>query len=323
MVVVGAGMAGLMAARRLVDAGRRVMVYEKGRVVGGRMASRRVGDAFFDYGAQYFTARGSEFRALVEGWVGEGLVGTWSDGFAGADGEFRRDGEARYMGLRGMSTVPMRVAEGLPVRTGATAVACSRVEGRWLVRFKERFSVAADALVLTLPVPQSLALLAAGGVVLDAAAAVALTRIEYAPCLAALVRLVGPSRVPEPGGIWLEGEPASWIGDNTRKGISEARLGASVTIHAGAEFSRRHWEGDLEEVGRELAHEVREWLGSEVTGIRLHRWRYARPTVLHPARYLLTRSPGLVAFAGDAFDGPRVEGAVVSGLAAGDAVSAG
>lgn len=316
-------MSGLMAARRLADAGRQVVVFDKSRVVGGRMASRRVGDAMFDYGAQYFTVRDAVFRSMVDEWMKEGLVGVWSDGFALAKGGEKRDGEPRYFGIRGMSTIPMRLAEGVKVRGGATAVSCSRQDGRWQIRFKERFTVSAGVLVLTMPVPQSLALLAAGGVVLDAVAAVALTRIDYTPCLAALVRLLGASSVPAPGGLWFEGEPVSWMGDNTQKGISEARLGGCVTLHAGPEFSRAHWEDDLEEVGWTMTREVESWLGAEVTGVRVHRWRYSAPTVLHPDRYLAAHTPGPVIFAGDAFGGPRVEGAVLSGIAAGEAILAG
>ncbi|NIR36133.1 MAG: FAD-dependent oxidoreductase, partial [Actinobacteria bacterium] len=50
-LVIGAGMAGLTAARLLTDRGADVLVVDKGRAVGGRMATRRVGDAAFDHGA--------------------------------------------------------------------------------------------------------------------------------------------------------------------------------------------------------------------------------------------------------------------------------
>ncbi len=322
VAVLGAGMSGLMAARRLAPAGWRVMVFDKGRVPGGRMATRRVGDAMFDYGAQYFTVREASFRALLEPWLQEGLARSWSEGFATSDGIFKADGEARYIGVQGISTIPRRLAEGLPVQHGTTVESCSHLDGRWVIRFKERPPVMASILLLTAPVPQSLALLAMGRVVLEAAAAVALTRIQYAQCLASLVRLVGPSRIPEPGGLWLDGEPVGWVADNTQKGISEARLGGSVTIHAGPEFSRTHWDEDPETVGRIITDSVQSWLGSEVTSVRIHRWRYSVPTVQHPARYIMARSPGPVVFAGDAFGGGRVEDAALSGDAAGAAILA-
>ncbi|MFM7290648.1 MAG: FAD-dependent oxidoreductase, partial [Planctomycetia bacterium] len=65
VVVVGAGIAGLAAATELVAGGRRVVVLEKSRGVGGRMASRRVGEAVCDHGAQFFTVRGEAFGGIV------------------------------------------------------------------------------------------------------------------------------------------------------------------------------------------------------------------------------------------------------------------
>ena len=57
--------------------------------------------------------------------------------------------------------------------------------------------------------------------------------------------------------------------------------------------------------------------------MQLKRWRYALPTTLHPERYLLATGIPTLAFAGDAFGWPRVEGAALSGLTAGDALARG
>ena len=71
VAVVGAGLSGLVAAKRLADSGRSVVVIDKGRSVGGRLATRRIHDATLDHGAQFFTVRSAEFAAFVD--VGEPL----------------------------------------------------------------------------------------------------------------------------------------------------------------------------------------------------------------------------------------------------------
>lgn len=65
IAVVGAGIAGLLLARELKARGAEVVVFEKSRGLGGRMATKRVGEAVFDTGAQYFTAKSERFAAQV------------------------------------------------------------------------------------------------------------------------------------------------------------------------------------------------------------------------------------------------------------------
>ena len=74
VVVVGAGISGLLAARRLSEAGHDVVVFDKGRSSGGRCATRRVGDSTFDHGAQFFTVRSDEFASLVHEWLSEDIA---------------------------------------------------------------------------------------------------------------------------------------------------------------------------------------------------------------------------------------------------------
>ena len=61
IATIGAGIAGLACAQRLLDGGYSVTLFDEGRGAGGRMATRRVitpvGETAFDHGAQYFKAR--------------------------------------------------------------------------------------------------------------------------------------------------------------------------------------------------------------------------------------------------------------------------
>ena len=62
-----------------------VLVVDKGFLPGGRTASKTIntdlGNAVFDYGAQYFTVESIEFLKQVNEWVRNGLVDKWATNF--------------------------------------------------------------------------------------------------------------------------------------------------------------------------------------------------------------------------------------------------
>jgi monoamine oxidase len=64
-IVVGAGLSGLVAARRLVDAGLNVLVLEARDRVGGRLLTGSVGGATVDLGGQWVTAGQDRVIALA------------------------------------------------------------------------------------------------------------------------------------------------------------------------------------------------------------------------------------------------------------------
>jgi renalase len=320
VIMIGAGVSGLIAARTVQANGARVLVLEKGRGVGGRLATRRSDLGVFDHGAQFFTAREPQFRSLVEAWQVAGIVRPWATGFALADGTFKRDGETRFCGVTGMTAIAKHLAQGLDVRLNAKVTCVQTASDGWAVTTEPGECFLVRALLLTPPVPQSLQLLAAGDVPLPEHIRGDLGQINYAPCLAVLVQLAGASLIPQPGGLWFAGEPISWMADNQRKGVSLGQ-GAAITIHAGPQFSQAHWATPEAEVTAVLLAAAAPWLGSVPVQTQLHRWRYSLPLRTHPERCVVLREPAPFVFAGDAFGGPRVEGAALSGLAAGAALT--
>ena len=316
-VVVGAGISGLLAARELQDAGWRVTVLDKGRGVGGRMATRRFGGASFDHGAQFFTVRDDRFEKIVDDWVAAGAAVEWSRGFADAEGPRDPDGHPRYRGSEGMTSIPKYLAEGLDVRTAERAVSVEQSDVGWTVGCESGETVTGGVLLLTAPVPQSLALAESGNYGLADGVRRQLENISYDPCLAVMALLKSPSPVPAPGGVQLKDEPLDWIGDNARKGISER---PGLTIHAGPGWSRGHYGDPEEDITRALLSLAGEQLGVDLAPAAvetsLARWRYSWVTSSHPEPCLVASADPALVFCGDGFGQPKVEGAALSGLAA-------
>ncbi|MBE2202283.1 MAG: FAD-dependent oxidoreductase [Anaerolinea sp.] len=321
VLIVGAGITGLMAANRLHAAGKRVLVVDKGAGVGGRMATRRIGPGRADHGAQFFTVRTAEFQQHVTQWRAQGLVFVWSHGWS--DGSLvgtKSDGYPRYAVHTGMTAVPKHLAQGLDVRTGVKICRIVQEHDRWQAIDEVGNQYTGAALMLTSPVPQSLALLAAGDVTLHAADHAALARIAYAPCLCGLFWVKGKVHLPEPGALQRPLARISWIADNQRKGISpDATL---VTVHGGPLFSQGNFDEPEAVVMDKLQAVLKRHLGDVATieAAQYNRWRYALPTTLHPERFLQAQTMSPLLFAGDAFKEPRIEGAALSGLAAAGAL---
>ncbi len=314
-IVVGAGIAGLMAARAIQAAGRRVTVLDKGRGVGGRLATRRIEDGTFDHGAQFFTVRSQRFRLYVDRWLEDGAAALWARGFGGPDREPNPDGNARYRGVPGMTAIPKWLAQGLDVRLEVRIAAIREAESGWELEAEDGSLYRGDALVLTPPVPQALTLLEAGGVSLPDRIGGALAAVRYDPCIALMVLLDSPAKVPDPGAVRFERGDVRWLADNHRKGVSEAY---GLTVHTSPDFSRAHWDLPGEAIAGQLLDQLKPWMDGEVRANQVHKWRYSRPQLTFSGNYLALPGRFPLVFAGDAFGGPLVEGAALSGLEAAD-----
>lgn len=306
-VIIGAGIAGLVAARALHEAGARVMVLEKSRGFGGRMATKRIGDAVFDQGAQYFTAKHPAFVAMVESWEARGLVARWP-------GTAHR----RYIGSPSMTAVPKSLAEGLDVKREHKVTSVGCCGDHWCVELEDRGLLRAERIIMTAPMPQSLALLKAGDFSLPEPLASGLAALTYDCCLAFLVTLAGRSRLPADG-VRPEGGSIAWAADNQNKGVSPNV--PAVTLHFTPEFSAANYGRTDLEVLELVRSEAEELLGAPIASATLHRWKYsrARTTFAQPCVWWPEEQLG---FAGDAFGGPRVEGAVLSALALAEQIKA-
>ena len=323
VLIVGAGIAGLMAATALTEQGRRATVVERAHYAGGRLATRSVGPGRADSGAQFFTVHTPAFRKWVNRWLDDKLVFPWSLGWSdGSLGATPPDGHPRYAVRQGMSALAGHLTRGLDVRLNTQIVSVAPPGSRWDAMDQKSRTFTAEALILTAPVPISLALLTAEAVSLDETDRAALERIDYAPCLCGLFWLNGSTLLPEPGAVQRPNAAITWVADNKRKGISpDATL---ITIHAGPDYSRQLWK--LPDWEALVALESGLLLYKDrLTGIverQLERWRYSLPTVLHKDSSLRAQGLPPLVFAGDAFGMPRVEGAALSGLAAAEALLA-
>jgi predicted NAD/FAD-dependent oxidoreductase len=323
ILIVGAGICGLMAAQTLTKMGYEVLLLEKSPDIGGRLATTRIGDGYADQGAQFFTVRSPDFRAWVDEWISTGLVYLWSEGWAGGSLVHQTGSydHPRYVVRHGMNALAHHLSEGQKVLSGAGLTSISPTINGWCGYDTEDNFFTARAVMLTPPVPEVLNVLKAGHTDLTASEKAYLGQVSYSSCLSGLFRIDQPASLPEPGAIQHPGADVPWIADNRRKGISaDENL---VTVHASPDYSRRLWSLPDEEAIAALQPHLDPYLerGSQVLDVHLTRWQYALPTSLHPKRFLQPANLPTLVVAGDGFGGPRVEGAAISGLQAAQALA--
>ena len=318
VLIIGAGLSGLAAAHALLagpGTPPEILVVDKGRSVGGRLATRRMGRAVLDHGAQFFTVRSEAFRIAVDGWLEAGVVEEWSRGFA------TDDGYPRYRVVGGMNALAKHLARALgdqaEILTGQRAGAVIPSD-RWAVTYDAatREPDEADAIIATPPIPQTLALLAAGPTPLSADVRADLEAMSYHKVVAILTRLDRSPGLPAPGALQRPDHPVfTFVADNQAKGISDE---PAVTFHVAHALSAELWGRTDAEILDRLATDVQAEIGdAEIADIQVKRWRYSGPAAPHPEPYLLVAErPGPLVLAGDGFGGSKVEGAFLSGLAA-------
>lgn len=315
-IVIGGDITGLIISTILQRRGIKVTVLDNGRDIGGHLATCRISqkesiEGVFDYGIQYFSVNSPQFQVWVDDWLKHNVIKEWCQGFEEVDGK------PRYCGINGMSGIAKYLAKNLDVHTSTKAIEVS-YEKKWLVKTESDRQYQGDMLVMTSPVPQSLSLLDASLIALPLEIRFSLEEIEYDRCITVLALLEKPSKIPAPGGISLEDDSLAWLADNHQKGISPD--GYAVTLHATTKFSDDYWDSDDAEIAYKLVTAAADYLDSPVIKYQVHRWRYSLPKTFYNESCLALLELPLV-MAGDAFVAPTIEGAVISGMAAGELIS--
>lgn len=349
IVVVGAGLAGLTAARLLQQAGYPVSVLEKSRGTGGRLNTRREGILRLDRGVRFWHDAGPLSAQLLRHLEERGILGPWAAPVyrLGRAGEREQLPGDRYVSPTGLSAIAKALAADLPVAFNRRAVAIAAPDGpggRWTVQCdRPRPDAAAEppdrveagALLLTAPAPQALTLLENVDFNSNGLEALCddLEGATYAPGLTVTAGYgldADLDAVPWQGwgAIKIEDDrDLAWLSREDRK-QAEAPEPAIVlqTTGAGAE-PYLELDGDaLAAAGPVLLSRASHLTGlglDRADWIRVHRWRYARATVAVGRDCLVLdddRRPPLVC-AGDWCLGHNIEAALQSGVAAAKAIA--
>lgn len=313
-IIIGAGVAGLMAGRILAAAGRDVLILDKGRRIGGRMASRREAGLLFNHGAQFVTAHSPVFADICADAAAKGVMEIWP--------ETGRD--TAYSGRPSMRDFASFIGAELPVHQQIEVTEIHQLDrGGFTLHTEHTDPYHCQHLLVTAPAPQTARLLQA----LSPELANSAVSAQYAPCWTVMA---GLDRIPEGVKPVLSNtDIIGWAScEASRPG---AQASGAITIQANATYSQKFLESEPEIVIADLLAAFAKQqnnLPLEWTYQRAHRWRYAKVTrpASPDAPFLETAGNSMLAIAGDwhpvsasahrLASGARAEEAVLSGYRA-------
>jgi renalase len=348
VIVVGAGLAGLICAQKLQRAGYRVAVLEKSRGLGGRLATRRVDGVAMDHGARFLQPQTPALQALVQHLHDRGCLQPWHP----QAWQLSRTGTLSptssqipyWVAPAGISAVGKALAEGLTIYRQHRAIALSpQPDHCWQIT-AQTTDTGTDAgpdagaastfqgrsLVLAIPAPQGLDLLKTLDPGSETTVAPALSTVRYAHCITVMAVYeagrVGASSTLSPQKPWMvwgtQDTDFAWVGlDSSKRNAPTPR----VVLQSSAAFAAAWLDlPSLQPAGEALLHraqtDLAAWLGHPQRW-QVHRWRYATVQQSVQAPCLQTQTPLPLVACGDWCGDQLADSAIASGQAAANAIA--
>lgn len=315
--VVGAGISGLAAAHTLKKAGADVVVFEKSRSPGGRIATRRLEGFTFDTGATSIAPRGMAIEQVMlhELDMSELLEIEKSiyihSSLRVSSGDVQRNAIPRYTYRSGNTRLAKLLAEGIDVRYEQSVTELLKVGKEFRV-LGEGF----DGLVITPPIPQTSTLLWTLGESRPVANA------RYRSCLSVLLGF-GKELPTLPYHALLDPDqrhPLTFMSVESQKCPGRAPEGGTALVaQMSPGYSFNFYRKDDEEIVDDVLVYLGRLYGEDALGDPVvqdvKRWKYSQPDSVAMFESVNEDAHRLV-LAGDGVTGGRVESAYESGVRA-------
>lgn len=303
IAIIGAGLAGLSLANALGDRADTTL-FEKSRGAGGRMSTRRHEQLSFDHGAQFFTARSSQFQRVVFEAAKTNVVTKWSPKIVNLELEnkpFKREWfEPHFCGAQGMNSLAKHLARDLEVTTGFQVREISKQESGWYILESGGEQLGPfDWVISAAPAPQAADLLPSIFAHHDK-----IQETTFSACFALMLGFETPTNLNFEAAV-VKHPVLAWI---------SARSNTQMLVHSNNGWASENIDGDLASIESEMLLALKDILPelADSNHRSLHRWRYARCENYLDHDYLLDK-PNQLAAVGDWCRGNRVEDAFLSG----------
>jgi renalase len=328
VVVIGAGLAGSICAKKLANKDYKILILEKSRGVGGRAATRRIEGFPVDHGLQYLKIQpdpAPELAELLQQLCDRQIIESWHGNVYELNTEKSLQATPpaiRYIAPEGMTAIAKYLCQDLQVRQQCLVKAIAPEENRqWRVSYESvggnLNSVRAKAVVITIPAPQSLPILQASNSI-PANFLSQINTVEYSRCIAVMAEYSQNCDLPSWQAVKvIDDSDLAWIAlDSNKRKTPEQPI---FVLHSTDRFARDNFDNqDLNSVAQKLlnsaAKSLLPWL-DRPEKFQVHRWRYALTANALPVSCLSTSKPLPLVGCGDWCGGKFAESAFLSGIA--------
>ena len=314
--IVGAGLAGLAAARTLADSGMQAIVWEKRPNPGGRVETIQEAGFVFDSGATSIAPRGLEIEHVMLRELDQGdLVRVESpiythQGLRVMPGDVAKNRTPRYTYRSGNALLPEMLASTLDIRYGSPVETIARSGQDFIVNDE-----AVGALILTPPIPISSMIL------LSLRESRPTANASFRSCLSVLLGF--EIELPETNYHALldveQRHPLTWLSLESVKSPGRAPEGCSaLCAQLSPSYSLIHFPHQDELIIEDTLRYIQRLYGLEFSQpkvAKVRRWKYSLPDSV--ASFDTVNKPGMrVLLAGDGLLAGRSEAAYESGVRA-------
>lgn len=283
-LIIGAGLSGLTLALELKKAGKQVLILEKSKGVGGRIATRRINNLGVDHGAPYLKGHPELFELIKHFQIQHGKIAS----------------EGIYL-EGGMTTLPKIMAEHLPVIKDEKVIHIEFLNGIWKCKCEKGNVHQAKKLIITSPLPQAIELLETSEI--DFSYKLDLKSVNYAKGLLGIFLIDEEALIKQK----LPENVHSVLSMKTRNLNPQAWV-----IRTTEKFSEKNFNKPDEENLSQIESLIVRCFGQspKISHSELKKWRYVTPTSVIPHPFLeVQRSLFLI---GDGFLYPDIRGALLS-----------
>lgn len=314
IAIIGSGMSGLTIANKL-SAANEVVIFDKSRGVGGRMATKRTENYHFDHGAQFFIAKGKEFKEFCQKAKDDDIIQDWQCRFSEIiDGKVNRNYQfdskkPHFVSKPQMNSVCKYIAKDLNILLNKQIKYVNFDNNKWSLQdSQEEVYGNFDYLILAIPSHQAIDLIPKNFKYFKD-----VKNVKMSGCFTVMLGFKQDLEMDFDAAL-IKGSNISWISVNSSK--PERPGGFCMIVNSTNKWADDNIEEDLEVVKSQIISSLRKLVDFDLKDIdyqNIHRWRYANSPPRSGNKSFFDPNLNL-GVCGDWAISGRIESAFLSGL---------